>query len=149
MNQYRSNFRLWGAQGQKILMESKVCLLFCEPAGVETLKNLILPGIGSVTIVDNQDVTDRDLGNNFFLTDADLGKKRSEVGKIVGSISDVLGCEILALGIKSRCQRRSSRCPSCWPFAWQPWIFEEGQFNYPQRDHPGSRIWVLSSYNDV
>jgi len=60
-------------------MESKICLLSCDPAGVETLKNLILPGIGSITIIDNQDVTDRDLGNNFFLTEQDLGKKRGEV----------------------------------------------------------------------
>jgi len=66
-------------------MESKICLLYVEPAGVETLKNLILPGIGSVTIVDDQDVTDRDLGNNFFLTEGDLGKKRSEVGKSSGT----------------------------------------------------------------
>lgn len=60
-------------------MESKICLLSCDPAGVETLKNLILPGVGSFTVVDDQNVTDKDLGNNFFVSSEDLGKNRGEV----------------------------------------------------------------------
>ena len=60
-------------------MESKICLLTCQPAGVETLKNLILPGVGSFTIVDDQNVNSRDLGNNFFVTEQDIGRNRAEV----------------------------------------------------------------------
>lgn len=30
----------------------------CDPVGVETLKNLVLPGIGYVIIVDNKLVTE-------------------------------------------------------------------------------------------
>lgn len=60
-------------------MNSKICLLRCDPAGVEALKNLILPGVGSFTIVDDKKVEDRDLGNNFFITVDDIGKSRAEV----------------------------------------------------------------------
>jgi Dinucleotide-utilizing enzymes involved in molybdopterin and thiamine biosynthesis family 2 len=74
--------RLWGVHGQKILIESKICLLSCEPAGVETVKNLILPGVGSITIVDHNQVQDRDLGNNFFVTEEDIGKNRCDVKMI-------------------------------------------------------------------
>lgn len=100
------SFRLWGVQGQKILMESKICLLSCDPAGVETLKNLILPGIGSVTIVDDQLVTDRDLGNNFFVTEENLGKNRAEVN-IKFLYFKVKGCQRFITRIESRCERRS------------------------------------------
>lgn len=45
--------------------------------GIETLKNLILPGIGNFTIVDQEQVSENDLGVNFFLTEESLGKPRA------------------------------------------------------------------------
>ena len=36
------------------------------PSGVETLKNLVLPGIGNIFIMDDKKVTKRDIGNNCF-----------------------------------------------------------------------------------
>lgn len=47
-----------------------------QTLGTETLKNLILPGIGQVTIIDDQDVKERDLGNNFFYEPSDFGQPR-------------------------------------------------------------------------
>jgi len=49
-------------------METRICLLHAGPTGTETLKNLVLPGCGHVTIVDGEKVTASDLGNNFFVT---------------------------------------------------------------------------------
>lgn len=46
--------------------------------GVETLKNLVLPGIGQFTILDSATVSEADLGVNFFLEDSSLGKSRAE-----------------------------------------------------------------------
>jgi amyloid beta precursor protein binding protein 1 len=46
--------------------------------GVETLKNLVLPGVGGFTIVDPAIVTEPDLGVNFFLEEESLGKSRAE-----------------------------------------------------------------------
>jgi amyloid beta precursor protein binding protein 1 len=54
-------------------------LLNPTPASTETLKNLILPAIGSFTVVDNCKVTERDLGNNFFVTPESLGHSRAQV----------------------------------------------------------------------
>jgi len=47
------------------------------PLATETLKNLVLPGIGKFTIIDHREVTARDLGNNFFLEYTSLGKSRA------------------------------------------------------------------------
>ena len=60
-------------------MEAKICLLGSSGVGTETLKNLVLPGCGDVTIVDDAIVTEGDLGNNFFVTVEDVGKPRAEV----------------------------------------------------------------------
>ncbi len=60
-------------------MKSKICLLGSGPSGTETLKNLILPGVGFFTVVDDSKVESRDLGNNFFVTENDIGRSKSEV----------------------------------------------------------------------
>mmetsp|Transcript_71980 Transcript_71980/g.64674 ORF Transcript_71980/g.64674 Transcript_71980/m.64674 type:complete len:610 (-) Transcript_71980:27-1856(-) len=76
---YDRQMRLWGAHGQKLLEEGKICMLGSNCAASETLKNCVLPAVGIFTIIDDVDVTISDLGNNFFVTQDDVGKKRSEV----------------------------------------------------------------------
>lgn len=44
---------------------AKVCLVNATALGTEILKSLILPGIGSFTIVDGEKVTDEDLGTKY------------------------------------------------------------------------------------
>jgi ubiquitin-activating enzyme E1 len=46
--------------------------------GVETAKNLILAGPGAVTLVDDHPTEVKDLGSNFFLTEADVGRPRAD-----------------------------------------------------------------------
>lgn len=78
---YDRQLRLWGANGQQALEDAHVLFLpsaTMHAAGVETLKNLILPGIGQFTIVDDQRVTEADLGVNFFLTEDDIEASRAE-----------------------------------------------------------------------
>ena len=58
--------RIWGEQGQAALENASVCLLNCGPTGSETLKNLVLGGIGSITVVDGSKVEEADLGNNIM-----------------------------------------------------------------------------------
>ena len=41
---------------------------------VEVCKNIVLAGVGSVTIVDSKLVTPSDLSANFFLQSSDVGK---------------------------------------------------------------------------
>lgn len=77
---YDRQLRLWAASGQQTLEDARVLLLISGSAavGVETLKNLILPGIGNFTIVDQELVRESDLGVNFFLTEKSLGKSRAQ-----------------------------------------------------------------------
>ncbi|CAE8654994.1 unnamed protein product, partial [Polarella glacialis] len=77
-DKYDRQLRLWGGHGQKALMEAKVCMLGSSACATETLKNLVLPGIGNFTVVDSAKVEAADFGQNFFLEESDLGKLRAE-----------------------------------------------------------------------
>lgn len=59
-------------------MQSNILCLGAGSSMTEALKNLILPGCGHFTIVDPRMVTERDLGNNFFVTVQDIGKPLAE-----------------------------------------------------------------------
>ncbi|KFX95590.1 hypothetical protein V490_03764 [Pseudogymnoascus sp. VKM F-3557] len=77
---YDRQLRLWAANGQQALEDAHICLINSGSGttGVETLKNLVLPGIGQFTIVDDKSVEEPDLGVNFFLDEASLGRPRAE-----------------------------------------------------------------------
>lgn len=48
VNKYDRQIRLWGQSGQRRLGEAKVALLGASGAGIEALKNLVLPGVGQI-----------------------------------------------------------------------------------------------------
>ena len=75
---YDRGIRVWGAHGQEALEAARVCLLNAGPTGTEALKNLVLGGIHSFTIVDGAKVTPADLGNNFLLTADALASSRAQ-----------------------------------------------------------------------
>lgn len=77
---YDRQLRLWAAAGQQALEESHILLLNggSGVVGIETLKNLVLPGVGHFTIVDGNVVEEEDLGVNFFLDESSLGKSRAK-----------------------------------------------------------------------
>eukprot|EP00878_Enallax_costatus_P020102 GHUV01021234.1.p1 GENE.GHUV01021234.1~~GHUV01021234.1.p1 ORF type:complete len:521 (+),score=136.35 GHUV01021234.1:1712-3274(+) len=76
---YDRQIRIWGTEGQQRLEASRIALLNCSPTGSETLKNLVLGGIASFTIVDGQKVEARDLGNNFLIDSSRMGRSRAQV----------------------------------------------------------------------
>ncbi|KAB5576437.1 hypothetical protein GE09DRAFT_954735 [Coniochaeta sp. 2T2.1] len=77
---YDRQLRLWAASGQAALESANLLLVNsgAGTVGVETLKNLVLPGIGRFTIVDSTVVSEADLGVNFFLDESSLGKMRAQ-----------------------------------------------------------------------
>lgn len=79
---YDRQLRLWAASGQQALEDAHVLLLSSPGgsfvAGVETLKNLVLPGVGNFTIVDGCKVDEEDLGVNFFLDEDSIHRSRAE-----------------------------------------------------------------------
>ena len=64
---YDRQLRLWAASGQAALESAHVLVVSGSALATSTLKNLVLPGVGSFTILDDAKVTPEDLGNNFFL----------------------------------------------------------------------------------
>uniref|UniRef100_A0A2K5ZCW0 NEDD8-activating enzyme E1 regulatory subunit n=1 Tax=Mandrillus leucophaeus TaxID=9568 RepID=A0A2K5ZCW0_MANLE len=53
--------------GQEALESAHVCLINATATGTEILKNLVLPGIGSFTIIDGNQVSGEDAGNKYVL----------------------------------------------------------------------------------
>ncbi len=78
-SKYDRQSRLWGGHGQENLLSSSILLIGGSPGGVETLKNLVLPCIGYIFIMDQHKVTKRDIGNNFFIPSETEGQSRAEV----------------------------------------------------------------------
>jgi len=79
---YDRQLRLWAASGQAALEDAHLLLIQSEDGagviGIETLKNLVLPGVGQYTIMDSAIVKEEDLGVNFFLDEESLGTSRAE-----------------------------------------------------------------------
>lgn len=78
-DKYDRQLRLWGAKGQRALGSTCVVLVGASAAGTETLKNLVLPGIGSFCVVDDAMATKQDAASNFFVTDTTSTKSRAQV----------------------------------------------------------------------
>lgn len=68
-----------GHEAQRRMMTSKALLVGCSGLGVEVAKNCILAGIQSLVMVDPLPATSYDLGGNFYLSEADIGKPRGEL----------------------------------------------------------------------
>ncbi|KAI8092661.1 ThiF family protein [Halteromyces radiatus] len=75
---YDRQLRLWASSGQAALESANVCLLNATATGCEVLKNLILPGIGNVTIVDDKLVDKHDIQSNFFLEPSDINSPKAQ-----------------------------------------------------------------------
>eukprot|EP00171_Calliarthron_tuberculosum_P015737 IDg15737t1 len=69
-DRYDRQIRLWGESGQASLSRASVLVIGSTATATETLKNLVLPGIGSFTIVDGTTCADTH-ASNFFVPAAD------------------------------------------------------------------------------
>ncbi|KAH4000552.1 hypothetical protein HBI70_121780 [Parastagonospora nodorum] len=75
---YDRQIRLWGVQAQEKIRTANILLVSIKALANEIAKNLVLAGIGSITLADHEVVTEEDLGAQFFVSDADVGKNRAE-----------------------------------------------------------------------
>jgi amyloid beta precursor protein binding protein 1 len=76
---YDRQLRLWGDHGQVALEKARVCMIGATATATEILKSLVLPGVGSFTIIDGKKVTQEDIGNNFFLENECVNQSRGSV----------------------------------------------------------------------
>lgn len=79
VKKYDRQLRLWHKHGQEALESSSICIIGSNNLSTETMKNLVLPGVGAFTVVDDKIVDETDIGSNFFLLQSSLGKSRAEV----------------------------------------------------------------------
>ncbi|KAF1915532.1 hypothetical protein BDU57DRAFT_451855 [Ampelomyces quisqualis] len=75
---YDRQIRLWGVQAQEKIRTANILIVSIKALANEIAKNLVLAGIGSITLADHEVVTDEDLGAQFFISEADIGKNRAE-----------------------------------------------------------------------
>lgn len=75
---YDRQIRLWGMQAQEKIRTAHVLLIGLRGLGGEVAKNLVLTGIGSLTVADDQVFSEEDLGAQFLVTQDDVGKNRAE-----------------------------------------------------------------------
>ncbi|KAJ5931210.1 hypothetical protein N7516_005699 [Penicillium verrucosum] len=81
---YDRQIRLWGVHAQEKIRSANILLITVKALANEVAKNLVLAGIGSLTIIDHQDVTEEDLSAQFFVAEAQseqdvIGKNRAQV----------------------------------------------------------------------
>jgi ubiquitin-activating enzyme E1 len=67
-----------GKDTMQSLITSKVLIIGLDPLGVEICKNLILCGVGNITIMDDKLITEKDY-NNYYVSREDIGKSKSDV----------------------------------------------------------------------
>ncbi|KAJ2823235.1 E1 ubiquitin-activating protein aos1, partial [Coemansia erecta] len=76
---YDRQIRLWGMEAQTRLRSSSICFVGVKALTLEACKNLVLAGIGTLTLVDPHPVTSADLEVQYYFTSDDLGEPRANV----------------------------------------------------------------------
>ncbi|KAI0304384.1 hypothetical protein B0F90DRAFT_1815720 [Multifurca ochricompacta] len=78
---YDRQIRLWGLEAQQRMRNATILVVNLRGVATETIKNIVLAGIGKLIIWDCEDVAAEDLGVGFFFRDEDIGKKRVDAAK--------------------------------------------------------------------
>ncbi|KAF5014339.1 hypothetical protein F66182_14708, partial [Fusarium sp. NRRL 66182] len=75
---YDRQIRLWGVKAQEKLRSANILLITFKALANEIAKNLVLAGIGSLTILDHEVVTETDLCAQFFVSEEHVGQNRAQ-----------------------------------------------------------------------
>jgi molybdopterin/thiamine biosynthesis adenylyltransferase len=62
------------ADGISRIRTANILVISAKALANEVAKNLVLAGVGYLTVLDDGIVTDDDLGAQFFITEEDIGK---------------------------------------------------------------------------
>ncbi|GAA5895368.1 hypothetical protein JCM6882_006233 [Rhodosporidiobolus microsporus] len=96
---YDRQLRLWASAGQTALENARVLVVGANGTATQTLKNLVLPGIGHFSLLSPvTSTTPSDLGTNFFLSPSSLSQPLapSAVAHLLELNSDVSGTPLVA-----------------------------------------------------
>eukprot|EP01084_Bolivina_argentea_P292692 503262_1 len=76
---YDRQIRAWGFEAQKRMRESKILVIGLDGAGSENLKNLVLAGLGNITILENRLITESLIETHFYLDSSHLNKYFADI----------------------------------------------------------------------
>ncbi|KTW25933.1 hypothetical protein T552_03207 [Pneumocystis carinii B80] len=150
---YDRQIRLWGIEGQTSISNSSVVLIGVRELGEEIGKNLVLAGIGSLTLLDGEEIKDIAPNTHFCISSSDIGKKYAEVVlnelkrvnpsvKLIASTENifdlpdeyfssfdvVICCELgldLMMRLNSICRRFGVAFYSCAMYGFYGYIFSD------------------------
>jgi ubiquitin-activating enzyme E1 len=67
-----------GKDTMNSIINGKVLIINMDPLSVEICKNIILSGVGHITLADNKKISETDY-NNYYINSEDFGKNRADV----------------------------------------------------------------------
>ncbi|KAJ2081530.1 E1 ubiquitin-activating protein aos1 [Coemansia sp. RSA 988] len=76
---YDRQIRLWGMEAQNRLRTASLCFIGVKAVTLEACKNLVLAGVGHITISDGDTITEEDLEVQYYFQAEDLGKAKDKV----------------------------------------------------------------------
>ncbi|KAG0348754.1 SUMO-activating enzyme subunit 1, partial [Gamsiella multidivaricata] len=76
---YDRQIRLWGLEAQHRMRNASILIAGMRALSNEVCKNIILAGVGSITLLEDEVVTEEDLGAQFLVRKEDVGRNRAEV----------------------------------------------------------------------
>ncbi|KAF4341433.1 ubiquitin-like 1-activating enzyme E1 A [Fusarium beomiforme] len=78
---YDRQIRLWGMAAQAKIQSANILLITIKALANEIAKNLVLAGVGSLTLLDSATVTEADRGAQFFIPEGEdvIGQNRAQV----------------------------------------------------------------------
>ncbi|KAJ2306449.1 SUMO-activating enzyme subunit 1 [Coemansia sp. RSA 2706] len=76
---YDRQIRLWGMEAQARLRSSSICFQGIKAVTLEACKNLVLAGVGRITLNDSSPITHDDLETQYYFQPDDLGEPRDRV----------------------------------------------------------------------
>ncbi|OHW90013.1 ThiF family protein [Colletotrichum incanum] len=102
---YDRQIRLWGMKAQEKIRNANILLITMKALANEIAKNLVLAGIGSLTILDGATVSESDLGSQFFLSEEEnhVGQNRAQAAAAaIQKLNPRVQVHVDAEGIKSK-----------------------------------------------
>ena len=88
---------------QNKIRNANLLLITIKALANEVAKNLVLAGVGTLTILDDAVVTESDLGSQFFLSEADIGQNRAQAASVaIQKLNPRVGIHVDSEGLKSK-----------------------------------------------
>ncbi|KIO19712.1 hypothetical protein M407DRAFT_246078 [Tulasnella calospora MUT 4182] len=78
---YDRQIRLWGIEAQERMRNATILVVNLKGVAHETIKNIVLAGIGTLICYDSDVVHEEDLGAGFLFREEDVGKKRTDAAR--------------------------------------------------------------------